>query len=166
MRLIVHDLTQEQASTILPQSTDIQLVGNDDTIHCCVGCFGCWVKTPAQCVIRDSYADMGERISKCSELIFVSKCCYGGFSPFVKNVLDRSISYSHPYFTIRNGEMHHRRRYSNHICLSAFFYGADITAQEKETAEHIVHANALNMNCQIRKIRFAASAESFRGDFE
>ena len=121
MKLIVHDLAQEQASQILPQNADIRLVGNDDTIHCCVGCFGCWVKTPAQCILRDSYGDMGELLSKCSELTFVSKCCYGGFSPFVKNVIDRSISYSHPYFTIRNGEMHHQPRYQNHFRLSAFF---------------------------------------------
>lgn len=164
MKLIVHDLTQEQANSILPQNTDTLLIGNNDTIHCCVGCFGCWVKTPAQCIIHDSYADMGELLSKCSELILVSNCCYGGFSPFVKNVIDRSISYSHPYFTIRNGEMHHRRRYSNHICLSAFLYGTDITAQERETAERIIHANARNLDSQIGKILFAASAESFRGD--
>ncbi len=113
MRLIVHDLTEEQAKYILPQNTDTRIIGDDGTIHPCIGCFGCWVKTPAQCVIRDNYGDMGELLSKCEELIFVSKCCYGGFSPFVKNVIDRGISYSHPYFTIRNGEMHHKRRYES-----------------------------------------------------
>ncbi|WP_407654270.1 MULTISPECIES: hypothetical protein [Caproicibacterium] len=35
-------------------------------------------------------------LSQCDELILISKCCYGGFSPFVKNVLDRSIPYIHP----------------------------------------------------------------------
>ena len=166
MRLIVHDLTEEQAKEILPQDTDTRIIGNDGTIHHCIGCFGCWVKTPAQCVIRDNYGDMGELLSKCDELIFVSKCCYGGFSPFVKNVIDRGISYSHPYFTIRSGEMHHKRRYENHFRFSALFYGTDITEQEKKTAENLVHANALNLDCQVEKVRFAPTADSFRGEFE
>lgn len=166
MRLIVHDLTEEQAKQILPQNTDTRIIGNDGTIHHCIGCFGCWVKTPAQCVIRDHYGDMGELLSKCDELIFVSKCCYGGYSPFVKNVIDRGISYSHPYFTIRSGEMHHKRRYENHFRLRAFFYGTDITQQEKKTAEGLVAANALNLDCLPEKVHFAPAVELFRGEFE
>ncbi|HEX3016340.1 MAG TPA: flavodoxin family protein [Caproicibacter sp.] len=166
MRLIVHDLSEEQAKSILPQDNDTRIIGDDGTIHHCIGCFGCWVKTPAQCVIRDNYGDMGELLSKCEKLIFVSKCCYGGFSPFVKNVIDRGISYSHPYFTIRNGEMHHKRRYENSFLLSAFFYGTDITAQEKKTAENLVHANALNLDCKVGKIQFASAVDSFRGEIE
>ncbi len=166
MRLIVHDLTEEQAKQILPQNTDTRVIGDDGTIHHCIGCFGCWVKTPAQCVIRDNYGDMGELLSKCDELILVSRCCYGGFSPFVKNVLDRSISYIHPYFTIRDGEMHHRRRYENHFRLNALFYGTDITEKEKKTAENLAHANALNLDCQVEKVHFAPAADSFRGEFE
>lgn len=166
MKLIVHDLTEEQAEPIFPQNAGTKIIGNDGTIHHCIGCFGCWIKTPAQCVIRDHYGDMGKLLSKCDELILVSKCCYGGFSPFIKNVIDRSIPYIHPYFTIRNGEMHHKRRYENRFRLSAFFYGTDITQQEKKTAENLIHANALNLDCQIKKIQFASAADSFRGEFE
>lgn len=166
MRLIVHDLPEKQAKRILPQNNDTRIIGDDGTIHPCIGCFGCWVKTPAQCVIRDEYGNMGELLSKCEELIFVSKCCYGGFSPFVKNVIDRGISYSHPYFTIRNGEMHHRRRYDGSFGLSVFFYGIDISEQEKKTAENLVHANALNLDCQLKKIQFASTVDSFGGEFK
>lgn len=166
MKLIVHDLPEEQAKLILPQSGDIRIIGDDGTIHPCIGCFGCWVKTPAQCVIRDSYGDIGKLLSQSEELIFVSKCCYGGFSPFVKNVMDRGISYSHPCFTIRDGEMHHRRRYDNHFTLSAFFYGSDMTQQEKETAGNLLQANARNLDCTLKGIHFAASADSFRGEIK
>ncbi|HHV32444.1 MAG: flavodoxin family protein [Ruminococcaceae bacterium] len=166
MKLIVHDLPEEQVKLILPQNGNTRLIGDDGTIHPCIGCFGCWVKTPAQCVIRDNYGDMGKFLSKCEKLVIVSKCCYGGFSPFIKNVMDRSISYCHPYFTIRNGEMHHRRRYENHFDLSVFFYGSNITEQEKRTAEDFVHANALNFDCQLKEIKFASTADSFRGEFK
>lgn len=94
MKLIIYDLKTQNFEKIFPDSSEETMIISDDgTIHHCIGCFGCWVKTPAACVIRDKYGDMGEYLSKCSDIIIISKCCYGGFSPFVKNVLDRSISY-------------------------------------------------------------------------
>jgi hypothetical protein len=105
-------------------------------------------------VIHDKYEDMGENLSKCDEVIIISKCFYGGYSPFVKNVLDRSISYIHPYFTFRNGEMHHRRRYDNHFKLKVYFYGENITDQEKQTAEKLIQANAINLDCSAEKVTF------------
>ena len=68
------------------------------TIHPCIGCFGCWVKTPGKCVIHDGYEDTGIDMSKCGELILIGRCCYGGESPFVKMVQDRALSYIHPDF--------------------------------------------------------------------
>ena len=116
--------------------------------------FGCWIKTPAVCIIRDKYGDMGEYLSKCKKLIIISKCCYGGFSPFVKNVLDRSISYVHPYFKIKNGEMHHKRRYKNKIDLHIIFYGEKLTENEKSTASRLVKANSINLDCNESKVTF------------
>lgn len=113
-----------------------------------------WVKTPAACVIRDKYGDMGEYLSKSDELVIISECCYGGFSPFVKNVLDRSISYIHPYFIIKNGEMHHKRRYKNKIKLKVLFYGGNITDREKQTAEKLVKANSINLHCKTYSVSF------------
>ena len=122
MRLLIHDLNNEEFQELFTkQMSETMIISDNGTIRHCIGCFGCWVKTPAACVIRDDYGDMGENLSKCKDLIIISKCCYGGFSPFVKNVLDRSISYIHPYFVTRNGEMHHRRRYKNKINLHVLF---------------------------------------------
>lgn len=102
-------------------------------IQHCIGCFGCWAKTPGKCVIHDGFEDTGIMMSQCSELIFISKCYYGSVSPFVKMVQDRAISYIHPNFVIRQKEMHHKRRYKNVISLSAYFYGENITDNEKIT---------------------------------
>lgn len=46
-------------------------------IQNCIGCFGCWVKTPGKCVIHDGFEDTGVLMSQCHELIFISKCYYG-----------------------------------------------------------------------------------------
>ncbi len=155
MRLLIHDLEEEAFKELLPSTmNNVTIVSDDNTIHNCIGCFGCWIKTPSACVIRDKYGDMGEYLSKCHEVIIISKCFYGGFSPFIKNVMDRSISYIHPYFVIRNGEMHHRSRYNNHFALKVWFYGENITEQEKRTAEKLIQANAINLDCSVQKITF------------
>jgi len=114
-------------------------------------------------VIRDKYGDMGELISKCSEVIIISKCFYGGFSPFVKNVLDRSISYIHPYFVIKNGEMHHRNRYKNDMSLRVWFYGDGINDDEKQTAQKLVKSNSENIGYRDSNVTFVDSFEDIRG---
>ena len=129
----------------------------------CLGCFGCWIKTPGLCVIHDGYELTGRDLSKCSELILISKCVYGSTSPFVKNVLDRAISYMHPNFTVRGGEMHHKRRYGNVLALSAYFYGPDITKAEQATAEKLIRSQALNYDGTAGAVRFFQSPEELEG---
>jgi hypothetical protein len=107
--------------------------------------------------------NMGELLGHCNELILVSECVYGGFSPFVKNVLDRSISYISPYFTTRNKEMHHKQRYDNIINISAHFYGINITEKEKATVLNIIAANAVNFSAVVNGIVFHNSVDEIKG---
>lgn len=155
MKLIISDVKD-----VLKESDEKStVIYNNGDIHHCIGCFGCWVKTPGQCVIKDDYSNMGKLLSECDELILISKCTYGGFSPFIKNVLDRAISYISPYFVTRNGQMHHKRRYDNVISISAYFYGDYITQAEKETAKSLVNANAVNFDGKVADVLFFNSAE-------
>ena len=124
-----------------------------------MGCFGCWLKTPGRCVIPDEYQRMGELAAKAEELTIISKCSFGSYSSFVKNVLDRSISYVLPFFEIREGEMHHRKRYDNQFLMRVIFYGSDITEEEKETAKELVKANAVNLHGKVKEVLFVESAE-------
>lgn len=161
MKLLIHDTTPKQKSALLKAfggSQDLQLISNDGNIHPCNGCFACWVKTPTKCVIRDGYHTMPASLRDAEEVILVSECVYGMYSPFVKNVLDRSIGYSHPYFTERGGEMHHKLRYKRELPLRVCFYG-ETTEAEQETAKKIVYANALNFNGKVQEISFYNSFE-------
>jgi multimeric flavodoxin WrbA len=162
--MIIHDLSPEQAEQVLAKVEDSCVISDNHAIRNCIGCFGCWVKTPGQCVIKDGYETMGAMLGKTKELIVISRMNYGGFSPFVKNVFDRSISYLHSYFQIRNKEMHHMHRYDNVIRMRVFFYGDDITQEEKDTANGYVEAVSINLKARFVESRFITSKELMEGD--
>ena len=158
MKLIVTDL--ENFS--LPVSGEYRVISPDEKLTQCMGCFGCWLKTPGKCVITDGYEMMGAEWGKCDEAVFISRCTYGSLSPFVKNVLDRSLAYVHPDFVTHLGEMHHKRRYDNTIKCSFYFYG-DTTEAEKSTAKKVMQAFMDNFYGEIKEIKFFNTAEEMEG---
>ena len=91
MKLLIHDYTPEEFAPLAAQYAGWDIVSDDGSIRPCIGCFGCWIKTPGQCVIPDAYQTMARRIHAAEEVVVCTKWTYGGFSPFVKNVFDRSI---------------------------------------------------------------------------
>lgn len=159
MKLIITDIKDFHPHIEGPY----KIISPRSDIRHCIGCFGCWVKTPGKCVIHDGYENTGIDMSKCTDLLLISQCCYGCVSPFVKTVQDRALSYIHPNFVIRKGEMHHKRRYQNVISLSAYFYGEAITEAEKKTARNIINANADNYDASVNGIYFYHSAEELEG---
>ena len=155
-RLIIYDVPTGHIEQYTNE--DDILVNACDIHRYCIGCFGCWLKTPGKCIIKDGFEDMGQRLSQVSEFILISKATFGSYSSSVKNVLDRSISYVLPFFEIRNGEMHHGERYHNDLTISALFYGP-MTENEKRTAQNLVRANAVNLNATLEKVHFVESME-------
>jgi multimeric flavodoxin WrbA len=146
MKILIHDRKDLDCQNILKDTfEEIVAISDNGKIQPCICCYACWVKTPGQCAINDGYGNMGELVSKCNRLIIISQCYYGGFGPFVKNVLDRSVCpYLLPYFKTRRGETHHPKRYKNKIVLSVHFYG-NIAKAEKETAMKLVRAYGNNL---------------------
>lgn len=159
MKLIITDLGR------LPFTIggSYKLIQPGSSIKPCIGCFGCWIKTPGMCVIHDGFESIGAEMVKCSELILASRCVYGSVSPEVKAALDRAISYIHPDFAIRHGELHHKRRYNNRLRLSAYLYGPDISEKEKNAARRILAGNAVNYDGELGEVRFFLSPEEMEG---
>ena len=154
MKLIISDL-----KIPIHSNKDIFVIQNDGNMKPCMGCFNCWVGKEKQCIIKDGYEDIGDKMSQCDEIIVLSEGIYGEFSPFIKRVFDRSIGYVKPFFSIKKGKMHHKRRFQNIMSVSAFIYGENLTFDEKETMKEMLSANADNYESTINLISFYQTSE-------
>lgn len=150
MRLILTDIPK----SFLDVKKESVIIEDNGKMRNCIGCFGCWIKSPGECIIKDGYEHLGKQFGACDELVIISKCTYGSVSPFIKNVLDRSIGCVLPYFEIIDSEMHHKKRYDNVYSITMYFYGENITATEKETAHKFLKAVAVDFHGSVNSITF------------
>ena len=84
MKLILSD-----KPIILPETgSDVKIVDLSRLqIRPCIGCFGCWTKTPGKCVIRDDAVRVYPLIARSRKIIYVSKVRYGSYDTVMKTML-------------------------------------------------------------------------------
>jgi multimeric flavodoxin WrbA len=88
------------------------LVAEEQSQKPCLGCFGCWLKTPGNCVIHgDGNAELLSALVGADLVFLVGETPYGCFSQPIKALLDRCLPLLLPFFRRFRGEMHHRLRY-------------------------------------------------------
>ena len=160
MKTIVHDLGKEKNNMLLAAAD--RVVCADGRYAPCQGCFKCWTKHPATCVMKDSLEQSCRVLGTSDDLTIITENTYGGYSAAVKNLLDRSIATSTPFSTYRGGQMHHTLRYGKRNCLHVIAYG-DISDAEKSTLELMVERNAINMGFREHSVTFCKDAEEAGG---
>jgi multimeric flavodoxin WrbA len=77
----------------------------------CSACFGCWVKTPGECVKSDESSLVCRAAINSDLLLLASPLLMGFTSALLKRTVDQMIPLLHPYFVIDAGEVHHLNRY-------------------------------------------------------
>lgn len=157
-KLILTDLE----NPVLSVSGNHKIYKNNMNVHNCTGCFGCWLKTPGTCLIKDDSQQFVNDLSKCTDFIIISRCVYGDVSPFIKKMQDRSLPNLLPFFTIRKKQMHHKIRYADKYSISAYFYG-ETSEEERATASEIIYRNSLNTDSKVKEIKFFDDAKSLEG---
>ncbi len=140
-KILIHDLGKD---------CDDKFINAADRVICadgryapCQGCFRCWTRNPATCDLSDSLQEMCRVLGTADDLVIITENWYGGYSPAVKNIIDRSIGQSTPLSTYRDMEMHHCLRYGRHNKLKVIAYG-DMTGKEEATWELMTERNAVN----------------------
>ncbi|MDD1708163.1 MAG: flavodoxin family protein [Methanoregulaceae archaeon] len=74
----------------------------------CLGCFGCWWKTPGTCVQSDDMAELIEKYLSADVVIFATPLYIDNVSGIMKNFMDRIIPMGDPHFEKDpHGEVRH-----------------------------------------------------------
>lgn len=105
-------------------------IGREDLTFC-MGCFGCWVKSPGECVIKDMAARINEKYVNSDVVIYLSPLIYGQFSANIKNALDRWLPNILPFFIQRqDGSTIHPARYDNNPRQIMIAYGDELPEED------------------------------------
>ena len=110
----------------------------------CLGCFGCWVKTPGVCVIDDAGRDLAKKAIQCDLLTFVTPITFGGYSYQLKKAADRLIPLILPYFQLVGGEVHHQKRYAQYPVLLGLGTLPGPNEAQEQLFRTLVRRNAIN----------------------
>ena len=156
MKLIVSDLPLQIDLSAIRDAHFVDLASLN--ISPCIGCFGCWVKTPGKCVIRDDAVSVYPLIARSETLIYVSHVQYGGYGTVMKAMLERSIPIQKAFLRLHQGETHHVQRRVAQKDAVIFAYG-DIPPEEQELFLRLVERNAKNMSFRSYRVHFVSRSE-------
>ncbi len=77
----------------------------------CVGCFGCWLKTPGLCIHNDDSAVTCKAMVDSAFIIYASPLVMGFTSSLLRRAAEKVIVNLLPYFSVIKGEVRHKWRY-------------------------------------------------------
>ena len=139
----IFDLMVEELTKLNWEVISISL--EDKVIGYCTGCFGCWIKTPGECVIKDYEETIVKTMVHSDLIIYITPIVFGGYSSILKKALDRQISRVLPYFTKVDGEVHHKKRYEKDQSLLSVGILDKPDAEKEEVFKTLVTRNSINM---------------------
>ena len=128
--------------------TALQL--RDMDIKYCTGCWGCWVKTPGECVVKDDSAEVCRAVINADLVLHASPVIVGFYSALLKKTTDKLIPLIHPYGAVDQGEAHHRARYRRYPLLGLLLCKGDDTDDEDMAIIADIHSRtALNLKSRV-----------------
>lgn len=119
-------------------------------IKFCTGCFGCWVKTPGECVVKDASHDVCRAVINSDFLLWAAPLRMGFPDAALKKMMDKSIPLIHPYFVVDHGEAHHRPRYEHYPRVGLLLEKeTDTDAEDLRIVGDTFSRTALNMKSRL-----------------
>jgi NAD(P)H-dependent FMN reductase len=142
------DAYLEQINKILEQSGNqvkhIHL--RDLDLKYCVGCWGCWVKTPGLCQADEASQLMDEVVINADFVLWAAPMKMGYPSELLKMALDKHLPLIHPYMAVDRAEAHHRKRYPSYPLIGLVV--------EREAATDQVDLRLVTEMCQRTALNF------------
>ena len=144
MKVIVHDLEEKSW-----QELGMKLHERDIVIGDGMECAG---------------GDIGKSIGSCRQLLLISRCVYGGFSPFIQEVLEKCRRHFGPFLELRHGQTHYvvKSENKNMFGLVCCFYGENITPKEEQLARIQSVSDGISLQAKGVKIIFYDTIDKLR----
>ncbi|MBA7664260.1 hypothetical protein ES703_72317 [subsurface metagenome] len=115
-------------------------------IRYCIGCFGCWVKTPGECVVKDDSRDICRECINSDLVVFASPIIMGFTSALLKKAHDKLIPLIHPYYELVQNEVHHLARYDKYPLMGILLEkGKDTDEEDIKIISDIYRRDAINL---------------------
>jgi len=133
----------------------------DMDIKYCTGCWGCWVKTPGECLFGDDSKIIRREVIKSDFVLLASPMIMGFTSALLKKAMDKFIPLVHPYIELVQGECHHRARYDHYPQIGLWVQSdRDTDDEDLKITEDIFKRLALNFKTKFVFMKsFSESAE-------
>lgn len=121
-----------------------------DTLAFCKGCFGCWVKSPGECVISDEMAELNHTAMTSDLVVYLCPVVFGQYSANIKNAIDRWLPNMLPFFIVRlDGSTMHPPRYESYPAQAMIGYGDSLTNEDKQLFIDIIKKHRTNVEAFI-----------------
>lgn len=150
-----NDLEEKQNSVTLINLRDL-------TLRFCIGCWGCWVKTPGICDHHDDSPKMDQAVMNADFVLWASPLKMGFPTELLKRAMDKHLPLIHPYMVEDQGEIHHLGRYNRYPRLGLLLERETNTnEQDLELVSKIFRRTALNFKSRLE---FVLTSESRTDD--
>jgi Multimeric flavodoxin WrbA len=116
----------------------------------CMGCFGCWIKKPGECVINDEMTELNRCYMNSGAVVFLSPVVFGQFSANIKNAIDRTLPDMLPFFYRRpDGSTMHPQRYKKLPALFIVGYGEGLDPEETRLFRDITEKHRYEVGVEV-----------------
>jgi multimeric flavodoxin WrbA len=130
----VYEDLHQQVSALLTKKGFIieeRAIGKGELAFC-VGCFGCWVKKPGECVIDDGMSQINRNFIDSDIVVYFCPVVFGQPSANIKITLDRWLPNILPFFEIRpDGSTMHPGRYERYPKKIMIGYGNALSEEDQ-----------------------------------
>ena len=122
----------------------------DLPLRYCVGCWGCWVKTPGECVARDASREIDRAVINSDFTLWAAPLKMGYPAALLKMAMDKHIPLIHPYMAVDQGEAHHLKRYDRSPRLGLLTeQEADSDQRDLQIVADLFCRTALNLKTRL-----------------
>jgi multimeric flavodoxin WrbA len=138
-------------SMLTVQAHSVTLIDlRDLPLRYCIGCWGCWVKTPGQCASRDASLEMDRAVINSDFVLWAAPLKMGFPSELLKRACDKFLPLLHPYAVVDQGEAHHLKRYARYPRLGLLVEKeADTNERDLQIITDIHSRTALNCKSRL-----------------